>query len=669
MAPPSRSAPHPWRALTGLIVILLVGLFSILGSATFSPAKWQQQFKVQLGLDLSSGTQVVLKAQPPGNKQPSAGEMQEAINVLLSRVNGTGNSGAQVQQEGPDLINVSVPGKAADQVINLISTTAQLRFRAVLLYEPYTGTSTQTPSAKPSGSATPSPSGSSSPSPTASGTPTAGTTPTPSSTATKAKTQAYIVRGAPAAAASASPSATGSASSTPKASSSATPTASASAAPTPTPTPTASASGPFGNPSAVNAATMKLFNKLKCTPGPNANTVDPSWKKAVGYTGANSATTYDNVSSQTVSCDASGGKYVLDKAVFEGGDITAVTTGLQQNSEQWVVDLSLNGKAQSAFGTLTTNQFNTYYSGYQSGNEDDAILDQTAVVLDGNVQSAPETDGAITAGQVEISGGGTTGFTQAQATQLANVLKYGALPLNFVQQDVSSISPQLGHDSLVAGLVAGIIGLILVIIYLFLYYRGLGLVSVFSLLIAALLAYLAVVLLSKYQNFTMELSGIAGLIVAIGITADSFIVFFERLRDEVREGKALRPAVESGWKRARRTIIVSDTVSFLAAVLLYHFAVSDVQGFAYTLGLTTLIDVLVVFTFTKPMVTLLAGTKFYGGGHKWSGLDPARLGARSPWRGGGGRRVVRTQRPTSASRPVTGSASGPSTSSTTSTEA
>jgi preprotein translocase subunit SecD len=641
-------------------------LFSILGSATFSPAKWHQQFKVGLGLDLSSGTQVVLKAQPPGNKQPSAGEMQEAINVLLSRVNGTGNSGAQVQQEGPDLINVSVPGKAADQVISLISTTAQLRFRAVLLYDPYTGTSTTTPSAQPSGSASPSPSGSSSPTPSASGTPTptTGTTPTPSSTATKAKTQAYIVHGAPAAAASASPSATGTASA--KASSSATPTASASAAPTPTPTASAD-TGPFGDTSKVNAATMKLFDKLVCKPGANANSFDPSWKGTVGYTGANSATTFDNPNGQTVSCDSSGGKYVLDKAVFVGGDITNVTTGLQQNSEQWVVDLTLNGKAASAFGTLTTNQYNTYFSGYQSGDQNDTVLDQTAVVLDGNVQSAPETDGAITAGSVEISGGGS-GFTQDQATQLANVLKYGALPLNFIQQDVSSISPQLGHDSLVAGLIAGIIGLILVIIYLFLYYRGLGLVSVSSLLIAALLAYLAVVLLSKYQNFTMELSGIAGLIVAIGITADSFIVYFERLRDEVREGKALRPAVESGWKRARRTIIVSDTVSFLAAVLLYHFAVSDVQGFAYTLGLTTLIDVLVVFLFTKPMVTLLAGTKFYGGGHKWSGLDPARLGARSPWRGGG-RRVVRTQRPTSASRPAAGSASGPSTSSTTSTEA
>jgi preprotein translocase subunit SecD len=184
---------------------------------------------------------------------------------------------------------------------------------------------------------------------------------------------------------------------------------------------------------------------------------------------------------------------------------------------------------------------------------------------------------------------------------------------------------------------------------MFMYYRGLGLVSVSSLLIAAMLAYLAVVLLSRFQNYTLELSGIAGLIVAIGITADSFIVFFERLRDEVREGKTLRPAVESGWKRARRTILVSDTVSFLAAVLLYHFAVSDVQGFAYTLGLTTLIDVLVVFLFTKPMVTLLAGTKFYGGGHRWSGLDPMRLGARAPWRSSV-RRTQRTQRTATTSR-------------------
>ena len=270
------------------------------------------------------------------------------------------------------------------------------------------------------------------------------------------------------------------------------------------------------------------------------------------------------------------------------------------------------------------------------------MLDQIGITLDGDVSSAPETNGALTSGSFQITGPQPNGFSQAQATQLQNVLKFGSLPLTFQLQSELYISPQTGHASLNAGLLAGILGLILVVIYLFYYYRGLGIVSVSSLLIAALLAYFSVVLLSKYQNFTMSLSAIAGLVVAIGITADSFIVYFERLRDEVRDGKALRPAVEAGWKRARRTILVSDTVSFLAAVLLYHFATSDVQGFAYTLGLTTIIDVIVVFLFTKPMVTLLAGTKFFSSGNKWSGLDPDRLGAKTPWRSG--RRTVRSNR-------------------------
>ena len=384
-----------------------------------------------------------------------------------------------------------------------------------------------------------------------------------------------------------------------------------------------------------------------CKPGPNANTVDNNWKTSVGYTLAQAP--WDNPDIQVVSCDASGTKYVLDKAVFEGNQVTSVNTGLLQNSTQWVVNLTLDHAAAAAFGTLTTNQYNSYFAGYQSGNQNDTVLASTAVVLDGNVQSAPVTQQPITAGQVQISGPQPNGFDEATATQLANILKYGSLPLTFQLLTVNSISAQLGHDSLVAGLIAAIIGLALVVIYSFIYYRGLGLVSVSSLFIAGLLAYLSVVLLSKYQNFTMSLSAIAGLVVAIGITADSFIVYFERLRDEVRDGKTLRPAVESGWKRARRTILVSDTVSFLAAVLLYHFAVSDVQGFAYTLGLTTMIDVIVVFLFTKPMVTLLAGTKFYGGGHRWSGLDPVRLGARAPWRSSV-RRTVRTPRTMSGPR-------------------
>ena len=609
MAPPRRSGPRPVRALALLGVLILVMLIAITGKQTFHPAKWQQQFKVGLGLDLSSGTQVVLQAHT-AHGVPTQGAMNQAISVLLARVNGTGNSGAQVQQQGPDLIAVSIPGQPPENVLKLVSTTAKMAFRPVYLVEPYSAAAASNPVARPSSTATPSSSASPSASP-------------------KASTNAQSER-------LASPSA--SATSTAKASTSATPSASASASPSATATtPTT-----YGNASLVNAATMKLFNKLVCKPGPNSTTVNESWKATVGYT--LNADQYDDTSSQIVSCDPSGMKYALGPAVFEGPDVTSVNTGILQNTTQWVVDLTLNGKAAAAFGVLTTNQYNSYYANAQAGNPNDQYLDQTAVVLDGSVQTAPETSSPITAGNVQITGPAPNGFTQEQANQLADILKFGSLPLSFTPLTVSSVSAQLGHNSLVAGLTAGILGLLLVVIYMFIYYRGLGLVSVSSLLIAGLLAYLSVVLLSRYQNYTMELSGIAGLVVAIGITADSFIVFFERLRDEVRDGKTLRPAVESGWKRARRTILVSDTVSFLAAVLLYHFAVSDVQGFAYTLGLTTLIDVIVVFLFTKPMVTLLAGTKFYGGGHRWSGLDPSRLGAKAPWRSGV-RRTVRTQRP------------------------
>jgi preprotein translocase subunit SecD len=610
VAPPRRSGPRPVRALALLGVLILVMLIAITGKETFHPAKWQQQFKVGLGLDLSSGTEVVLQAHT-AHGAPTQGAMNQAISVLLSRVNGTGNSGAQVQQQGPDLIAVSIPGQPPENVLKLVSTTAKMAFRPVYLVEPYTAPAAPNPVARPSSTATPS-----------------------TSASPKASTNAQSER-------LASPSA--SATSTPKASTSATPSASASASPSATATtPTT-----YGNASLVNAATMKLFNKLVCKPGPNSTTVNESWKATVGYT--LNADQYDDTSSQIVSCDPSGMKYALGPAVFEGPDVTSVNTGILQNTTQWVVDLTLNGKAAAAFGTLTTNQYNSYYANAQAGNLDDQYLDQTALVLDGSVQTAPETSSPITAGNVQITGPAPNGFTQDEANQLADILKFGSLPLSFTPLTVSSVSAQLGHNSLVAGLTAGILGLVLVVIYMFIYYRGLGLVSVSSLLIAGLLAYLSVVLLSKYQNYTMELSGIAGLVVAIGITADSFIVFFERLRDEVRDGKTLRPAVESGWKRARRTILVSDTVSFLAALLLYHFAVSDVQGFAYTLGLTTLIDVLVVFLFTKPMVTLLARTKFYGGGHRWSGLDPARLGAKAPWRSGV-RRTVRTQRPGTGSR-------------------
>jgi preprotein translocase subunit SecD len=536
VAPPSSNSSRPGTMLAVLGAVIVVMLLAIVGGDLASPAKWSSNFKVHLGLDLTSGTTVALQAVRPGGGTPTSAEMQQAIQIMDNRVNGAGFTEAQVIQQGNDIINVSVPGQNAEKVVSLVSRTAELLFRQVLLQAPNRSTTaTPTPTPSPSASATPSP--------------------------------------APSGGLSTWQRATGDA-------------------------------------SLVSAPVKALFDKLNCE--------DPNWQKQVGY--ANGA--YDNANAQIVSCDAAHNKYVLDKSTVAGTMITSASANPNPNGSDWLVDISFNGAGTKAFGDLTTGMYNKYH-------QSPAPPDLLGVVLDGEVVSAPYIQTPTVGGQSQISGN----FTQNEATQLANQLSYGKLPLSFHQQSVESVSPQLGHDQLAAGLIAAGLGLILVVCYLLLYYRGLALVAVFSLVIAALLAYLSVVLLGKYQGFALSLAGIAGLIVAIGITADSFVVFFERLRDEVREGRSLRAAVERGWTRARRTILVSDTVSFLAAALLYYFAIGSVRGFAFTLGLTTVIDVLVVFTFTKPVITLLARTKFYGEGHPLSGLDPRRLGARAPWRG------------------------------------
>ena len=256
-----------------------------------------------------------------------------------------------------------------------------------------------------------------------------------------------------------------------------------------------------------------------------------------------------------------------------------------------------------------------------------------SIVLDGQVVSYAKPDSAITGGSASITGN----FDAKTALALAQQLKYGALPISFTVETSDDVSPTLGSEQWDRGLLAGLVGLILVVIYSLFQYRALGLVTVASLMIASALTYVLVVLLGQAQNFSLTLAGVTGLIVSIGITADSFIVFFERVRDEVRDGRQLRAAVERAWKRARRTIIVADGVNLLAAVVLYILAASNVRGFAYTLGLTTLIDVAVVILFTHPMVNLLANTKFFGQGHRWSGLDRERLGAKTPMYAGRGR--------------------------------
>jgi preprotein translocase subunit SecD len=615
VAPPSTQQSHPGRLLALLVIVLIVMLGTVLGANFLSPGKWHQSFKVGLGLDLHGGTTVTLKAVPSKKGAvPTKAQMTEASTIMLNRVNGAGFTGAQVQQQGTQYIVVSVPGQGAQKVANLVGATAELDFRQVLLEAPGYPVATTTPS--PSATPTPSPSGSASPS--ASSSSSASASPSPSSSS-KGKSgsngngQAVQARSLADAAGSAGERAK----TKPSHSASPSPSPSPSASTTPSvktvlPT-TADAEG---NASLVTPAVAKLFDKLNC---------HKNWQSLIYQ---NNAAAWDDKNKQIVSCDSSGTKYVLDVAKVTGPMLTSASGALNNTGGGWVVNFNLNGQGTTAFGKLTSTMFSQYYS-QASSNVNDRVLDEFAIVLDGKVVSAPEVVAAITNGSSQITGN----FTQQQVDNLATILSYGRLPLTFKKLYIQSVSAQLGSEQLDAGLIAAAIGLLLVVVYSFLYYRGLGVVSVSSLAIAATLSYLAVILLSKYSGFTLSLAGVAGLIVAIGITADSFVVYFERLRDEVREGKSLRAAVERGWQRARRTILVSDTVSFLAAALLYIFAIGDVRGFAFTLGLTTLIDVLVVFLFTKPMITLLARTKFYGQGHRLSGLDPARLGARSPWRG------------------------------------
>ena len=314
-----------------------------------------------------------------------------------------------------------------------------------------------------------------------------------------------------------------------------------------------------------------------------------------------------------VACDRAGAtKYILAPAEVLGRQISKASAGIDtQGGNAWYVSLTFNNEGTSAFGALTARVTTL-----------PEPTNQVAIVLDGLVVSSPRITEAIPSGNAQITGS----FTQLEAQDLANVLKYGALPLAFDRGEVQQVSPTLGADQLNAGLIAGALGLGLVFLYSLLYYRGLGLVTVGSLSIAAALTYLLFLLLGKWIGFTLTLAGIAGAIVAIGVTADSFIIYFERIRDEVREGRSLRTAVETGWTRARRTILVADFVSIIAAVLLYFFAVGGVRGFAFTLGLTTLIDLVVVFVFTKPLVSILSRVNFFSSGHSLSGFSSKSLG-------------------------------------------
>ncbi|MFD4342717.1 protein translocase subunit SecD [Streptomyces anulatus] len=573
---PSGGHGRPGRALA----LILIAMVALAGGMFLSG-----HTTPRLGIDLAGGTSITLEAQNQPGKPNAINQtnMDTAVGIIERRVNGLGVSEAEVQTQGSKNIIVNIPkGTNSKQAQEQVGTTAQLYFRPVLTVQA-SGPETPTPSgsAKPSGSATPKPGESAEEGDKAKdedkpkGEEATGSEATPSASAT---TQGRAVTGAltkddPTPGASDKPKASDSPEATPP----------------------------------VDPATAKLqeeFTKLDCT--------DPKQRTEAGK----NAKASDSIVACGSNVPGSYEKYILGPAEVSGSDVDDAKGAIEQQTGEWIVSMEFTSAGAKKFQTITSRL-----------SQQQPPMNQFAIVLDGEVVSAPSVRTALSK-NAQISGS----FDQQSAEDLGNILSYGALPLTFEEVSVTTVTAALGSEQLKGGLIAGAIGLALVVIYLVVYYRGLAFIALLSLLVSGVLTYTIMSLLGPAIGFALNLPAVCGAIVAIGITADSFIVYFERVRDEIREGRTLRPAIERAWPRARRTILVSDFVSFLAAAVLFIVTVGKVQGFAFTLGLTTLLDVVVVFFFTKPLMTLMGRTKFFSRGGPWSGLDPKRLGAQPPLR-------------------------------------
>lgn len=594
---------HAGRSLLTFLLVIAIGFGAlIIGSFT-----GKTKLTPGLALDLEGGTQLILTPTTTDGRQVTDNDLNQAINIIRQRVDASGVAEAEISRQGGSNIVVALPGKPSQETLDLVRSSAVLYFRPVIrVYN--------------------------------------------ANAHTIAKAQNQAIK----AAATAKPTA--------KATAKATGTATASPAATPAPSATAAAT-PKATPTPVTAtqlatryADVNQNGKIDTTPL-TATSNDASSDAQISEKMIYDALMLDcknpknlkggaqDPKKAVISCarDGSGAVYILGPAELKGTDLTSATSALEQtsqgsNTNQWIVSLEFNKQGTADFSKISTRLLQ--YRNNQTAPQ----KNQFAIVLDGLTVSAPGIESAITGGKAQISGGtnanGTHGFTQAAANSLANQLSFGSLPLNFTVQSEQQISATLGSEQLQKGLIAGLIGFVLIIIYLAWQYRGLASVAVASLLAAAALTYVVIALLSWGIGYRLSLAGVAGLIVSIGITMDSFIIYFERVRDEVRHGLSLRAAVDEGWVHARKTIIVSDTVNLVAAVVLYVLAVGGVQGFAFTLGVTTVVDLAVIIFFTHPLMVACLAIPFFGQGHRLSGLDPEHLGARSRSVYGSGREKI-----------------------------
>ena len=575
----SSSAPvHPARYLT-LFLVLLIGVYLLVFLTG------DKQAKPKLGIDLQGGTRVTLTARTPDGSAPTREALNQAQQIISARVNGLGVSGSEVIIDGSNLV-ITVPGNDSSEARNL-GQTARLYIRPVIHVIPAQGQGQEPPGgAPPAAPGMPPgapPAAPGMPPGVPPGVPEPGivpaepgapvSPPSPAEQAPPAGAPAPQPRPYPQ-----EPPAT------PE------PTAPAPEAP-PTPAPPPPTPGAPPAPGAPQPRDKQTLAQRIADEKQLRQSTDQQIQilalqfQATRCNDEDVLAGNDDPNLPLVTCSQDHKQvYLLDKAIIKGEQIKTADSGLDQQRGEYVVTLQFNDEASRIWADFTAANVGT----------------QTAFVLDSQVVSAPEIQEAIPGGRTQITGR----FTADSARELANVLKYGSLPLSFESSEAETVSATLGLSSLRAGLIAGAIGLAVVLLYSLLYYRVLGLLTALSLVASGAMVFAILVLLGRYINYTLDLAGIAGLIIGIGTTADSFVVFFERIKDEIREGRSFRSAVPRGWARARKTILSGNAVTFLAAAVLYFLAVGQVKGFAFTLGLTTILDVVVVFLVTWPLVYL-----------------------------------------------------------------
>ena len=643
----SKQRMRPGRRLLMFVLVIIIGF----GALVVGTMRHKASLTPGLALDLEGGTQIILTPTTSDGSAISDNDVEQAIEVIRQRVDASGVSEAQISRQGGQNIVVSLPGKPSQATLELVRTSAVMYFRPVIRILP--GSAQQAAkniaSQNPSAAATPTPADQ----------PTAQAQPDPNAgqEATQPAEDSADTEGG----SSEGGQATGQEGQD----------GAAAQEPAATSEPTAQNTEQPKTPEEIakRLADVNQDGVISSDPLPatSQDNSSDSWiTEQLLYDGyMTDCSDPKNLTGQTqdpkvavISCSKDAGSqqhgaYILGPADITGTELKSANSGLEtdsrgQTTNKWIVSLAFNPDGTKKFSELSKRLLAyrdqataAAAQGAQGAqNQDSQAKAQFAIVLDGLTIMASgfnsDVHSPITDGRVQITGG----FNQNQANTLANQLSFGSLPLSFTVQSEQQISATLGTEQLRNGLIAGLIGFGLIILYLAWQYRGLAVVAVASLVVAAAGTYLVIAALSASMGYRLSLAGVAGLIISIGITVDSFIIYFERVRDEVRQGRTLKTAIDEGWKHARRTILVSDAVNLVAAVVLYFLAVGGVQGFAFTLGVTTCVDLAIIILFTHPFMEWIVRFRFFGEGHRLSGLDPEHLGATSSSTYGKGREAI-----------------------------